>query len=266
LQGIFEFYQQGIKGKIMDKYQDINVSAITSWIKEGWKWGAPIDHETFLRAQKGQWDVYLTPTKAVPHAWLKNIQGKRVLGLASGGGQQMPILSALGACCTVFDYTPAQLESEKLVAEREGYSIRIVRGDMTEPLPFEDASFDLVFFPVSNVYIEKAKPVFRECYRILKKGGRLLSGLDNGINFITDDDEKEILNSLPFNPLQNPEQKKQLDLHNDGIQFSHTLEEQIGGQLEVGFLLKELYEDTNGEGRLHELHIPTFFATLALKR
>jgi SAM-dependent methyltransferase len=248
-----------------EKYQDLNAKAITSWIQEGWEWGKPIDHETFLKAQKGIWDVCLTPTKMVPHSWFGSLRGKKILGLASGGGQQMPIFAALGGICTVFDYTPVQLESERMVAEREGYSIEIVRGDMTERLPFKDASFDVVFFPVSNVYVEEAKPIFKECYRILKKGGRLLSGLDNGINFITDDDEKEILNNLPFNPLKNPEQRKQLEKDNSGIQFSHTLEEQIGGQLEAGFVLKELYEDTNGEGRLHELHIPSFFATLALK-
>jgi len=152
-----------------------------------------------------------------------------------------------------------------MVAKREGYSISIIQGDMTKPLPFEDEFFDVIFFPVSNVYVEEAKPIFKECYRILKKGGYLLSGLDNGINFITDDNEKEILNSFPFNPLKNPEQMAQLQASDAGVEFSHTLEEQIGGQLEAGFTLLELYEDTNGEGRLHELHIPAFFATRARK-
>ena len=49
------------------------------------------------------------------------------------------------------------------------------------------------------------------------------------------------------------------------MQFSHTLEEQIGGQLEAGFTLLALCEDTNGEGRLHELNIPTFLAMRAKK-
>src|SRR5574344_1285701 len=211
----------------MEKYQDINAKAITGWIKEGWEWGKPIDHETYLKAQKGEWDVVLTPTKPVPHSWFGSLRGKRILGLASGGGQQMPIFAALGAICTVFDYTEAQLESERMVAKREGYSISIIQGDMTKPLPFEDEFFDVIFFPVSNVYIEEAKPVFKECYRILKKGGILLSGLDNGVNFITDENEKEILNSFPFNPLKNPEEMKQLCSSDGGIEFSHTLEEQI---------------------------------------
>lgn len=249
----------------MDKYQDINAKAITSWIQEGWEWGKPIDHQTFLNAKAGQWDVLLTPTKKVPHSWFGNLRGRRVLGLASGGGQQMPIFVALGGICTVFDYTTAQLDSEALVAKREGYSLKIVQGDMSQPLPFPDGSFDLIFFPVSNVYIEEAKPLFKECYRILAKGGALLSGLDNGINFITNDEEKEIIHSLPFDPLKHPEEMAELAAHNDGVQFSHTLDEQIGGQLEAGFHLTDLYEDTNGEGRLHELGIPTFFATKAIK-
>jgi len=249
----------------MEKYQDINARTITNWITNGWEWGKPIGHLTYERAKKGDWDVVLTPTKAVPHAWFGSLQGKRVLGLASGGGQQMPIFAALGGICTVFDYTTAQLESERIVAEREHYAICIVQGDMSATLPFEDNSFDLIFFPVSNVYIEHAKPVFKECFRVLCSGGVLLSGLDNGVNFITDDQEQEILNSLPFNPLINPEQRKQMEESDGGIEFSHTLDEQIGGQLEAGFILKDLYEDTNGEGRLHDLNIPTFFATRALK-
>lgn len=36
------------------------------------------------------------------------------------------------------------------------------------------------------------------------------------------------------------------------MQFSHTLEEQIGGQLEAGFVLIDLFEDYNGDGKLPE--------------
>ncbi|GHN47241.1 hypothetical protein ME799_08470 [Lactobacillus delbrueckii] len=58
---------------------------------------------------------------------------------------------------------------------------------------------------------------------------------------------------------------QQLEKDDSGVQFSHTLDEQIGGQLEAGFTLTNLYEDTNGEGRLHELNIPTFIATRSVK-
>ena len=159
-------------------YQDINAQTIDRWIDEGWEWGIPISHETYFKALTGEWDVLLTPTKFVPHDWFGELKGKRVLGLASGGGQQMPIFAALGADCTVLDYSEKQLESERMVAEREGYDIAIIRADMTKPLPFSDETFDLIFHPVSNCYVKEVKPIFKECARILKKGGILLSGAD----------------------------------------------------------------------------------------
>ena len=113
-------------------YQDINSRTIDRWVDEGWEWGKPISHAEYEKAQSGTWDVKLTPVKFVPHSWLGELKGKRVLGLASGGGQQMPIFAALGAQCTVLDYSQRQLDSEKLVAEREGYDITIVRADMTK--------------------------------------------------------------------------------------------------------------------------------------
>ena len=172
-------------------YQEINSKTIDRWVDEGWEWGIPIDHETYLKALSGEWNVLLTPTKSVPHKWFGDLRGKKILGLASGGGQQMPVFAALGAECTVLDY----------------------------------------------------------------------SGIDNNINYLVDEDEERIINNLPFDPLSNPEQMKQLVDADCGVQFSHSIEEQIGGQLEAGFMLTGIYEDTNGEGRLHDLNIATFYAT-----
>lgn len=246
-------------------YQEINAQTIDRWVEQGWEWGKPISHETYERARNGQWDVVLTPTKPVPKAWFGDLRGKKVLGLASGGGQQMPIFAALGADCAVLDYSPKQMESEQMVAQREGYDIRLVRGDMTKPLPFEDGEFDLIFHPVSNCYVEEVLPIWRECFRVLKPGGSLLAGVDHYVNYIVDREERAIVNTLPFNPLKNPEQMAQLREDDAGVQFSHSLEEQIGGQLKAGFRLLDLYEDTNSEGRLRELGVPTFLATWAWK-
>ena len=246
-------------------YQDVNARTIDRWVEAGWEWGTPISHEIYQAAQRGEWDVLLTATKSVPHEWFGELRGKRVLGLASGGGQQMPIFAALGAECTVLDYSEKQLESERMVSQREGYDIRIVRADMSKPLPFGDGEFDLIFHPVSNCYVREVKPIWRECFRVLRSGGALLAGLDNGMNYIFDDDERTLVNPLPFDPLVNPEYMAQLEATDSGVQFSHTLEEQIGGQLEAGFVLTGLYEDTNGEGRLHEFIVPSYVATRAVK-
>ena len=83
----------------------------------------------------------------------------------------MPIFTALGAECTVLDYSPLQLDSERVVALREGYEIEIIRGDMTKTLPFDEGQFDIIFHPVSNCYVEDVRHVWRECFRVLRPGG-----------------------------------------------------------------------------------------------
>ena len=47
-------------------------------------------------ARQGTWSVYVSDGKPVPHAWFPTLDGLPVLCLASGGGQQAPILAALG--------------------------------------------------------------------------------------------------------------------------------------------------------------------------
>ena len=186
-------------------YTDINAETWDQWARDGIAWSIPVSHEVFQRAQAGQWDVILTASRPVPHSWFGELAGKRVLGLASGGGQQIPILCARGAVCTVLDYSQEQLARERLVAQREGYAVEIVRGDMTQPLPFADESFDLVFHPVSNCYVEDVQHVWDECFRVLRPGGRLLAGMDNGLNFLFDDVGTlplTVSNPLPFNPLR----------------------------------------------------------------
>ena len=251
-----------------DKYTDINAKVVDHWVGKEWKWGIPITHEDYVKAQNGDWHVVLTPIKPVPKFWFPDLKGKKLLGLASGGGQQMPLFTAAGASCTVLDYSEKQLESERMVAAREKYDIEIVRADMTKKFPFEDSSFDIIFHPVSNCYIEDVYHVWNECYRVLKKGGLLLAGMDNGLNYLIDEEDGtlplKVANKLPFNPLKNEEQYKKLNEGEDGIQFSHSLEENIRGQLKTGFILLDLYEDYNDEGLLKD-YTPTFYATLAEK-
>ena len=255
------------KKRVMENknYTEINATVVDQWVESGWEWGKPIDHETFAAAKRGEWSVVLTPNKPVPKSWFCEFRDARILGLASGGGQQMPLFSALGAHCTVLDYSERQLLNERQVAERESYAIELVRADMTKPLPFENEVFDLIFHPVSNCYIQDVMSVWRECFRVLKKGGILLAGFDNGINFLFDEEETTIETTLPFNPLADAELYEKSVRNDWGIQFSHSIEEQIGGQLRAGFTLTDIYEDTNSAGTLHDHNAPTFYATRAVK-
>lgn len=251
-----------------NNYTEINSKTWDKWADNGCEWAIPISHEEYVYAQNGEWGVYLTPCKIVPKEWFGALNGITLLGLASGGGQQMPIFQALGAECTVFDYSERQLESERIVAEREGYLINIIKGDMTQRLPFKDGSFDMIFHPVSNCYIEDVYHVWNECCRVLRSGGILLAGFDNGMNFLVQNDNEPLVitNKLPFNPLKNLEHMELLIKEDGGIQFSHSIEEQIGGQLKAGFILTDLYEDRDreGSGVLRE-YTTQYIATRAIK-
>ena len=238
---------------------------IDAWVDNGWEWGRPISRAELEKVRQGDWSIFLTPTRPVPKEWFCTLQGAEVLGLASGGGQQMPVFAALGARCTVLDYSEKQLESERAVARRENYSIEIVRADMTEPLPFGDDSFDLVFHPVSNCYIEDILPVWRECFRVLRTGGLLLASFDTGIIYAFNDDETALAHRLPYNPLKEAAVYEAALKQNSGVQFSHTIEEQLGGQLKAGFVLTDIYQDTNSSGKLAEYNVPLYYATRSVK-
>ena len=49
------------------------------------------------------------------------------------------------------------------------------------------------------------------------------------------------------------------------MQFGHDLTQTLGGILRAGLTVVDMYEDTNGEGRLHEMNIPTYLALYAKK-
>ncbi|MCH6259148.1 class I SAM-dependent methyltransferase [Puniceicoccaceae bacterium K14] len=225
-----------------------------AWNKQsnsGSRWSIPVSDKTIRAAQKGDWNVILTPNKNVPTNWFGEIKGKKILCLASGGGQQAPILAAAGAIVTSFDNSDEQLAKDQLVADRNELDLTTVQGDMADLSALETESFDLIFHPVSNVFCEDISPVWKECYRVLKTGGRLLSGVMNPMFFLFDHEEAEktgelqIKYSLPFSDTKSLPKEKLAEITQKGwpYEFSHSLEDQIGGQIDAGFVICGFYED-----------------------
>jgi SAM-dependent methyltransferase len=239
------------------------------------RWTIPASKKEIAKARQGDWSIVLTPNKPMPQNWFPDLKAVEVLCLASGGGQQGPILAAAGAIVTVLDNSPKQLEQDRLVARRESLAIDIMEGDMTNLLPFPDETFSLIVHPVSNIFIEDVQPVWNECFRVLKRDGFLLSGLTNPAAYLFDwklIDEQGILQvkySLPYSDIVslNGEEKKQLIEQEEPVEFSHTLEELIGGQLKAGFVITDFYEDscTAEDNDLLSKYMQTFFATRAMK-
>jgi len=239
------------------------------------RWTIPVSAGEIARARRGEWSIVLTPNKPVPKGWFPNLKNLDVLCLASGGGQQGPILAAAGAKVTVLDNSPKQLEQDRLVAVRESLAINIIERDMTEILPFPNETFSLIVHPVSNIFIEDIQPVWNECFRVLKQSGFLLSGLTNPAVYLFDwklIDEQGILQvkySLPYSDIVslNKKEKKQIIEQEEPVEFSHTLEALIGGQLKAGFVITDFYEDSCAaeDDDLLSKYMQTFFVTRALK-
>lgn len=237
------------------------------------RWTIPVDVEAIARARLGELSILLTPAKPVPAAWFPEpLAGTKVLCLASGGGQQGPLLAAAGASVTVLDASPAQLEQDRSVAGREGLDLELVLGDMADLSRFAAETFDWIFHPCSNCFAEDIRPVWRECHRVLKPGGLLLAGFVNPVVFQADaaalrEGKVIIKYSAPysdFDHLDDPEIEK-LRAAGEPLVFAHSLEAQLGGQLEAGFTLTALYEDVLGDPAIDAV-MPGTIATRALKR
>lgn len=216
-------------------------------------WSTPVSTEMTDRARKGDWSIVLTPEKPVPMHWFPDkLEGKKVLCLASGGGQQGPILAAAGADVTVFDNSKKQLEKDEFVAQRDNLRIKTVQGNMQDLSVFEDESFDCIVHPWSNGFVDDIRPVWKECARVLKKNGLLLSGFGNPVSCIFNVGKFEqgifeVTNRIPYadvDHMDDPEIKEIAEA--DGYLWSHTLEDQIQGQIEAGFAIVGFYEDIGG--------------------
>lgn len=252
--------------------REYNRRAWDGQVAAGNEWTRPIGPEVVEAARRGVWSVLLTEQRPVPREWFPaEMKGLEVLCLASGGGQQGPTFAAAGARVTVLDNSPAQLAQDRLVAEREGLDLQTFEGDMADLSLFKDESFDLVFHPVSNVFAPDVRPVWREAFRVLKSGGLLLAGFNNPAMYVFDltderQDRLEVKYRLPYSDTESLDDAERERLLAEGrpLEFSHTLADQIGGQLDAGFMLTALYEDRHRGLRVAEF-MPTYVATRAVK-
>ncbi len=248
----------------------------TAWdrqVEAGNEWTLPVGPEITAAARTGDWSVVLIGYEAVPRDWFPaSLAGADVLCLASGGGQQGPVLAAAGARVTVFDNSPAQLARDQMVAERDGLEITTVLGDMRDLSVFASETFDLVFNPVSTVFCPELAPVWRECVRVLRPGGALLTGFMNPDVFIFDEEasfndcELVVRHRLPYSDLANLDAAELDRLRGTDVplEYSHTLTEQIGGQLDAGLVITGFREAPHHIGPT-AAYMPGYFATRAVK-
>jgi SAM-dependent methyltransferase len=176
---------------------------------------------------------------------------------------------------TLLDASPEQLAQDRLVAKRDKLAIAIVEGDMADLFAFHDESFELIFNPPSTLFIPDLAPVWRECYRVLKAEGLLMSGFMNPDEFIFDpvalDREGAFVVRYPLPYIEyetlSQEELEQRIRNKEMFHFSHTMEAQLGGLMQAGFVMTGFYEDRRPEedGNPIRHYIPSYYVVRAQK-
>ncbi|RWZ60641.1 class I SAM-dependent methyltransferase [Halobacillus fulvus] len=256
----------------MDTTQQ-NCTAWDQKVEEGSRYTKSVSAEVVEKARNGEWGITVTTEKNVPRNWFpQSLKDLKILCLASGGGQQAPVLAAAGADVTVTDISKKQLEQDQKVADRDGLSLTTIQGDMIDLSDFEDESFDMVVNPVSNLFVKDLHLVWKETNRVLKSNGVLITGFTNPLLWIFDDEQErkgnlDVKHSIPSSTLDylSEDDVEEYIQSNQTIEYAHTLEDQIQGQIDAGFAINGFYEDDFGGSRILDNHIKTFIATRAIK-
>lgn len=99
------------------------------------------------------------------------VVGKRLLDAGCGPGLYSEELLARGADLVAVDSSAAMVE---LARKRLGSRARILSADLSEPLPFADAEFDLIVSALVIHHLDDRDACLREFFRVLRPGGHVV--------------------------------------------------------------------------------------------
>jgi ubiquinone/menaquinone biosynthesis C-methylase UbiE len=207
-----------------------------------------------------------------PPGVLVGVEGKDVLCLASGGGQQSAVFGLLGARVTVVDLAEGQLEGDRQAAAHYGYDVRTIRADMRDLSCIADASFDLVYQAPSMAYVPDVREVYAGVARVLRAGGRYRVALTNpAAQFVDADswDGQGYRITVPY-------AVRHVEGTGEGAaEFRHYLSDLFNGLIDAGFSIRHVQEapyhlqhdPTACPGSWEHIlaHIPWIFAVVSVK-
>jgi ubiquinone/menaquinone biosynthesis C-methylase UbiE len=212
------------------------------------RWKALVEADALFTRPRLNLDVDSARQMVDSAGRLGDVSGKKVLCLASGGGQQSAAFALLGADVTVFDISAEQLERDRQAAAHYGFEIETVQGDMRNLSRFETHSFDVVYHAYSLNFVPDARQVFRQVARVLRIGGIYHFGFANpfvmgagqndwngegyvlkkayiGGAQITYDDQDWVYNRDTPEKIPNP------------VEYRHILSDILNGLIENGFII-----------------------------
>ncbi len=169
-----------------------------------------------------------------PGLLLGDVEGKDVLCLGTGGGQQSAVYGLLGARVTVADLSRRQLEGDHTAAAHYGYEIRTIHADMRDLSCLDDECFDVVD-AMGMCYVPDLQRVYCEIARVLRPGGRArVNGGQPAVFDLAWDGEAYRI-AKPYCERVN----RRAD---GGIEYRHYIHEKFNGLLDVGLSIRRVLE------------------------
>ncbi|MBT3232677.1 MAG: class I SAM-dependent methyltransferase [Calditrichaeota bacterium] len=173
-----------------------------------------------------------------PPSLLSDVENKKVLCLASGGGQQSAVFGMLGARVTVIDIAKGQLDGDMIAADHYGYEITTIQSDMRDLSELKKDSFDIVWQAPSLAYIPDVRQVYAEVAAVLRSGGIYRVEFTNPATEFVDWKEGDGDGYRITMPYKDKERHRR-----DGaIEFRHHMSDIFNGLVNTGFKIQQVME------------------------
>ena len=251
---------------------NINGKAWDGEAENGSAWARIASDEDIKEAREGKPKLRETIDKNIPLSWISGLQGKHVLSLGGGGGQQTPILAAYGCTTASVDCSHEMIERDRIALERFGLEAQLFVHDMSSLPFFSDSSFDAVISPVSLNFVEDIGKVYKEVRRILRPGGAYIFGIANPALYLFDDrllakGRMKIKYTLPFSDtksLSEKELRKRI-ARGDTVEFSHTLDTILGSLTSLGFAITGFFSEGSSFEPIDSFLQDCYLAVMAIR-
>jgi len=178
------------------------------------------------------------------------LEGKRVLSLAGGGGWDAILFAELGAATTLVDISSTQLATVRRLARRRGTELTYLRTDMRDLSALGTGEFDIVFHQHSLVFVPDADRVIAEVGRILAPGGVYVFSTMHPVTFLFYESwtgsgwrpKKSYFSDRPVPVLDPTWDFGRVKVRAPTYEYAHRAADLVNACVRAGFLVDGLWE------------------------
>jgi 2-polyprenyl-3-methyl-5-hydroxy-6-metoxy-1,4-benzoquinol methylase len=179
-----------------------------------------------------------------------DLEGKRVLSLAGGGGWDAILFAELGAATTLVDISSRQIATVRRLARSRGTELDYLRTDMRDLSALGNGEFDIVFHQHSLVFVPNADRVIAEVTRILAAGGVYVFSTMHPVTFLFYESwtgsgwrpKKTYFSDRPVPVLQPTWEFGRVKVHAPTYEYAHRTADLVNACVEAGLTVDGLWE------------------------